>query len=114
LDRGEVGASPVPGWHGLAYNNQPWRHIAANQAFTLAQQQGGVEMLFRMAGRLLPAKADGDPHRIKFATAMFENYRWVSAQWQPHLAAAATYSFLGADALDTSTIQRIRTVIQAP
>jgi hypothetical protein len=111
LDHGDAGASPVPGWHGLKYNNQPWRHIAAKQAFTLAKHEGGAEMLFRMAGRLLPAKADGDPHRIKFATAMFENYRWVSPPWQPHLAAAATYSFLGADARDTSTIQRIRTVV---
>jgi hypothetical protein len=57
---------------------------------------------------LLPAKADGDPHRIKFAVAMFENYRWVSPTWRPHLAAAASYSFLGADAPDTQTIHQVR------
>jgi hypothetical protein len=108
LDHGKENASPVPGWHGLEYNNQPWRHVAATKAFALAQQEGGAEALFRAAARLLPAKADGDPHRIKFATAMFENYRWVSPAWLPHLAAAASYSFLGADAPDTQTIRQVR------
>jgi hypothetical protein len=61
---------------------------------------------------LLPAKADTDPHRIKFATAMFENYRLVSPAWRPHLVAAATYSFLGADAPDTPAIQRIREALK--
>jgi hypothetical protein len=108
LDHGKANMSPVPGWHGLEYNNQPWRHAAAAKAFGLAQQEGGTEILFRAAARLLPAKADGDPHRIKFAVAMFENYRWVTPTWRPHLAAAASYSFLGADAQDTPTIRQVR------
>jgi hypothetical protein len=114
LGRDRSGNSPVPGWHGLSYNHQPWRRVAAQQAFALAQRQDGTETLFRMAARLLPAKADGDPHRIKFATAMFENHRWVSQPWRPHLVAAASYSFLGADALDTPTIQRVRKKMGAP
>jgi hypothetical protein len=108
LDHGKANVSPVPGWHGLEYNNQPWRHAAAAKAFNLAQQEGGTEALFRAAARLLPAKADRDPHRMKFAVAMFENYRWVTPVWRPHLAAAASYSFLGADAPDTQTIRQIR------
>lgn len=108
LDHGNANVSPVPGWHGLEYNNQPWRHVAAAKVFGLAQQEGGLETLFRAAARLLPAKADRDPHRIKFAVAMFENYRWVTAVWRPHLAAVASYSFLGADAPDTPTIRQVR------
>jgi hypothetical protein len=85
--------------------------VAAAKAFALAQQEGGARALFRAAARLLPAKADGDPHRIKFATAMFENWRWVSPAWRPHLAAVASYSFLGADAPDTPTIRQAREAI---
>lgn len=110
-DHGSGTTSPVPGWHGLQYNDQPWRHAAAGRAFALAQREGGAATLFRAAARLLPAKADGDPHRIKFPTAMFENYRWVSRAWRPHLAAAASYSFLGADAPDTTTIRQIREAV---
>jgi hypothetical protein len=112
IDHGDGNKSPVPGWHGVSYNNQPWRRIAADQAFALARQQGGAQMLFGLAARVLTSKADGDPHRIKFATAMFENYHWVSPLWRPHLVAAATYSFLGADAPDTPTIQRAREAIK--
>jgi hypothetical protein len=111
LDHGPANISPVPGWHGLQYNNQPWRHAAAQKAFALARRDGGAEALFRTAARLLPAKADTDPHRIKFAVAMFENYRWVSPRWRPHLAAAAVYSFLGQDAPDTATIRQVRDVM---
>jgi hypothetical protein len=108
IDHGKNNGSPVPGWFGTTYNNQTWRHAAARRAFGVALHDGGAGLLFQTAARLLPAKADTDPHRIKFATAMFQNYRWVSRPWQPHLAAAASYSFLGADAPDTTTIQQIR------
>jgi hypothetical protein len=108
VDHGGENASAVPGWKGGAFNNAPWRRIAAARAFALAQDENNVSVLFRSAAQLLPAKADTDPHRIKFATAMFENYHLVSPEWRPHLAAAATYSFLGADAPDTPAILRIR------
>lgn len=111
IDHGTAKSSPVPGWYGTTYNNQSWRRTAAERAFALAQQDGGATVLFRAAARLLPAKADGDPHRIKFATAMFENYRWVSPVWRPHMAAAASYSFLGADAPDTTTIRQVREAV---
>ena len=87
----------MPGWKGGAFNNAPWRRNAAAPAFALAQDESSVSVLFRSAARLLPAKADTDPHRIKFATAMFENYQLVSPEWRPHLAGAATFSFLGAE-----------------
>jgi hypothetical protein len=112
MDHGEASRSPVPGWHGLSYNYQPWRREAADQAFALAHEQGGTQILFELAARMLVSKADGDPHRIKFATAMFENYQTTSPAWRPHLAAAATYSFLGADAPETSTIVRAREAIK--
>ena len=111
IDHGENNGSPVPGWFGTTYNNQTWRREAARRAFRIAQQDGGAALLFQTAARLLPVKADTDPHRIKFATAMFENYQWVSRPWRPHMAAVASYSFLGADAPDTTTIRQIREAI---
>jgi len=113
IDHGSEKASAVPGWKGGAFNNQPWRRTAAARAFALAQaDESNVSVLFRSAARLLSVKADTDPHRIKFATAMFENYRLVSPPWRPHLAAAATYSFLGSDAPDTPAILRIREALK--
>jgi len=57
-------------------------------------------------------QADGDPHRIKFPIAMFENCRWISPEWRPHLQAAATYSFLGVDAPDTELILQVRETLK--
>jgi hypothetical protein len=111
-DHGSANSSPVPGWHGTAFNSQPWRHEAARKAFAVAREQSTSDELFRAAARLLPAKADGDPHRIKFPAAMFENCRWISPEWRPHLVAAASYSFLGADAPDTKLIQQIREAVK--
>jgi hypothetical protein len=36
----------------------------------------------------------------------------VSAAWRPHLLAAASYVFLGADALDTDLTRQIRQTIE--
>lgn len=107
-EHGVADTSPVPGWHGTHYNSQPWRYEAATKAFALARQGRAANELLRAAARLLPAKADGDPHRIKFPIAMFENCGWISPDWRPHLVAAATYSFLGADAPDTQLIRQVR------
>ena len=104
--------NPIPGWKGLNYNNQPWRYLAARRAFTFAKKFPGSGTLVREASRLLPLKADWDPHRIKFPVAAFENVAWVSAEWRPHLAAAASYSFLGSDALDTPLASQVREALR--
>ena len=36
------------------------------------------------------------------------NTAWVSAEWRPHMLAAASYSFIGADALDTDVANQAR------
>jgi hypothetical protein len=51
------------------------------------------------------------PTPTRTASSSFENFRLVSPAWRPHLAAAATFSFLGADAPDTPAILRIREAI---
>jgi hypothetical protein len=103
---------PVPGWHGLARNDQPWRYEAAGKALAFAEIHPDSDALIRTAARLIAHKADGDPHRMKFPVAMVENVGWVSKGWRPHLLAAATYSFLGADAPDTVVVKQARDALR--
>ena len=110
---GKPTENAIPGWKGLEFNNQPWRFTAARRAFAFARQFPGSRVLFQQASRLLPLKADWDPHRIKFPVAAFENVTWVSPTWRPHLSAAASYSFLGADALDTPLARQVRETLEA-
>ncbi len=88
------------------------RHEAARKAFRFAQKFPDSDVLFRAAARLLPAKAGRDVHNVKFPVAMFENYRWISPEWRPHFMAAASYTFLGADAPDSQVIERVREAIK--
>lgn len=91
---------------------RPNRHEAAGKAFRFAQEFPNSDELFRTAARLLPAKAGRDVHSVKFPMAMFENCRWISAEWRPHMMAAASYTFLGADAPDSHVIQQVRQALK--
>ncbi|MGQ0613945.1 MAG: hypothetical protein ACT4PV_09440 [Planctomycetaceae bacterium] len=91
---------------------RPTRHVAASKAFRFAQKFPDSDLLFRTAARLLPAKAGRDVHSVKFPMAMFENFRWISREWRPHMLAAASYTFLGAGAPDSRVIQQVREAMQ--
>jgi hypothetical protein len=64
--------------------------------------------LLHAARRLLPVKASGDPHDIKFPVAILEDLELVSPAWQPHLLAASVYSFWGSDRPDHPVLQQVR------
>jgi hypothetical protein len=64
------------------------------------------------ARALLPLKASGDPHDIKFPAAIFEDLALVSPAWQPHLLAAAVYSFWGSDRPDNPAVQQVREAVR--
>lgn len=93
-------------------NGRADRHEAARKAFRFAQKFPDSDVLLRSAARLLPAKAGRDVHNVKFPVAMFENYRWISPVWHPHFMAAASYTFLRADAPDTQVINQVREAIK--
>lgn len=103
---------PFQGTKGPAFNSQPWRHEAAGKVFAFARKFPEPQSLVRAAHRLLPLKADWDPHRIKFPIAAWENWRWVSPEWRPHLLAAASYSFVGVDAPDTELAAQVREAVR--
>ncbi len=85
---------------------------AARKAFTFAQRYPESDVLQRAAGRLLPLKSTWNPHDIKFPVAMFENYRWVSPPWRPHVLAASVYSFRGKEDLDNPVVHQVREAIR--
>jgi hypothetical protein len=105
-DKSEAAAEEILGM------GRPGRHDAARKAFGFAQKFPDSDALFRVAARLIPAKAGRDVHSVKFPVAMFENYRWISPEWRPHFMAAASYTFLGADAPDSQVINRVRQAIK--
>lgn len=105
-------ADPIPGFRGIEFQSSPWRHDAARKAFAYAQKFPDAQPLIRAACRLLPLKADWDPHRIKFPVAAWENCGWVSPEWRPHMLAAASYVFIGADALDTDLAKQVREAVR--
>ncbi len=107
-----LAVDPFKGTYGAEFNSQPWRHEAAGKAFAFARKFPGPQLLVRAAHRLLPLKVDWDPHRIKFPIAAWENWRWVSPEWQPHMLAAASYSFVGVDAPDTALTKQVREAVR--
>jgi hypothetical protein len=107
---GNPAADPFQGTKGPDFNNQPWRHEAASKAF--ARKFPASPLLVRAAHRLLPLKADWDPHRIKFPIAAWENWSWANPEWRPHMLAAASYWFVGADAPDTELANQVREAIR--
>jgi hypothetical protein len=89
---------------------QPQR--AARLALTLAERPGGKEQLLQAARGLLPLKASGDPHDIKYPVAIFEDLDLVSPTWQPQVLAAAVFSFYGSDRPDNPVMQKVRDAVR--
>jgi len=84
---------------------------ASQLAFAFAQRHS-IEPLLQAARRLLPSKSSGNPHDIKFPVAISEDLHLVSPRWRPHVAAAAVYSFWGADRADLPLIQQVRQAVR--
>jgi hypothetical protein len=92
--------------------HQPWRQDGAQKAFAFARRFADPLPLIRAAYRLLPLKTGWDPHQVKFSVAAWENVAWVSDQWRPHMVAAASFSFSGADAPDTDLAKQVREAVR--
>jgi hypothetical protein len=86
-------------------------HEAGHLAFAFAHRHH-PELLLRPARRLLPRKSSGDPHDIKFPVAIFEDLDTVSPRWQPHLLAAAVFSFWGSDLPDNPRMDKLRDAVR--
>lgn len=85
---------------------------AARLAFAFEHRHGGDEPLLQAARRLLPVKASGDPHDIKFPVAISEDLELVSPAWRPHMLAAAVFSFWGSDRPENPVILQVRDAVR--
>jgi hypothetical protein len=107
---------PLPGRQEAAIEavlaaRTPRPQEASRLAFSFGQRHPAGPLL-QAARSLLPTKCSGDPHDYKFAVAIFEDLDLVSPSWQPHLLAAAAYSFWGSDRPDNPAMQRVREAIR--
>jgi hypothetical protein len=93
-----------------ACSSNPYQ--AGRMAFAFETLFPDSDLLRRKAARLLPLKATADPHDFKFPVAMFEKRDWVSARWRPHLAAAATVTYLASDLPDSNLMTNVREAVR--
>lgn len=63
---------------------------------------------FRRALQLLCIKATNEVHDYKFPIALFENYRYASGEWKPHLLAASVYVLQGLQIEDAPMLAEAR------
>src|SRR4030095_2339517 len=85
---------------------------AARLTFAFAQHHP-PELLLRAARRLIPVKSSGDPHDLKFPVAIFEDLKLVNDPWQPHVLAAAAYSFWGSERPNLPVIENVREAVKS-
>jgi hypothetical protein len=85
---------------------------AAVRSFAFAKKWPDSGVLRLAAGRLLPLKANWDPHKIKFPVAIFEDCGQVSPEWRPAMAAAASCSFMGPDRPDSPVVYQVREALR--
>ena len=63
---------------------------------------------FRRALQLLCIKATTEVHDFKYPLALFENYRYASPEWKPHLLAASVYVIHGLQIEDAPILAEAR------
>ena len=83
---------------------------SASRAMRLARTAQGRQALLSTATRFTLAKAD-EVHFYKYLAALIEDTPLVSAQWQPHMAAAAVYYCKGSSDPEPVWAQRARTAL---
>jgi len=81
------------------------RADAAAKAFAFDRRFGGADKLFDGARRLVFTKCT-EHHQYKWPAAIFEDYRIVSPEWRPHMAATAMYYLRGTGHPDSPVIER--------
>ena len=77
-------------------------------AFAWAQHNRDHTPFIREAFRLLCFKSTTEVHDFKFPLALFENYRYASPEWKPHLLAASVYVLHGTQMEDAPMVMQAR------
>ena len=77
-------------------------------AFAWARRTKDHTAYFQQALRLLCLKSTTEVHDFKYPLALFENYRYASDEWKPHLLAASVYVLHGAQMEDGKMVGQAR------
>jgi hypothetical protein len=97
----------------LRYGTRAEADEACRKVFTLARERpNAVPSFVRTAHSWLCRKASNDAHEYKFLAAILEDIGWVSAEWRPHLLAAAVHYFHGDQSPDNPVIQQTREALR--
>jgi hypothetical protein len=106
-------------WDGKAqraittYGNRDDADEACNKSFALAVERPVSRSHFVQAAlSWMCQKASSDAHDYKFPAAIFEDMRWVSLDWQPHLLAASIHFLHGERSPDHPVIQQSREALR--
>ena len=73
----------------------PQNDRAQELALAWAKTSTDHSAFFRRALQLLCIKSTTEVHDFKYPLALFENYRYASAEWKPYLLAASVYVIHG-------------------
>jgi hypothetical protein len=96
------------------YGNRADADEASRKVFVLASERPEAVPLFVSAAQSwMCQKASNDAHDYKFMAAIFEEARWVSPQWQPHLLAASVHFLHGEQSPDNLVVQQAREALRA-
>ena len=77
-------------------------------AFAWAKHNPDHTPFIQEALRLVCLKSTTEVHGFKFPLALFENYRYASPEWKPHLLAAAVYVLHGTRIEDSPMVKQAR------
>ena len=77
-------------------------------AFAWAKAHADHTPFFQEATRLLCLKSTTEVHDFKYPIALFENYRYASPEWKPHLLAASVYVLHGTQMEDAPMMAQAR------
>jgi hypothetical protein len=107
------GASPLDRTLAETFAAVPSKpEAAAARVFGLAQDLPARQAFFTTALRFTAAKIN-EVHYYKYLAALIEDVPLVSAEWQPHLLAAAVYYVKGSNDPEPPPMKRAREALRA-
>ena len=105
LEPGEIPRSSQKAAEDILSTISTDRAEAAAKAFAFDERFESSGELFEGARRLVFTKCT-EHHQYKWPAAIFEDYRLVSPEWRPHMAATSMYYLRGTGHPDSPVIER--------
>jgi len=81
---------------------------AVEITYAWAKGRSNFRPFMQAAQRLMCVKSTPEAHDFKFPIALFENCRYASPEWRPHLLAATVHVLQGSDMEDSQIVAQAR------